>query len=163
MASSTQLSSPYYYLPNTYWRRSSGSGTDSQHVAKKPACSFLSLPTEIKLEILRYAFIASPPWLDKLGRMCHPLLDYEFRHFRAEILDVFFHTVPLWIPFVSHLDNEVPEFLSFHDKIHGRHKRGLMRLKVNSRWSSWDVSTLKWVKQAWRKWGEAEGVRVDIR
>lgn len=94
--------------------------------------SFMALPTELQLEILRYALIADPPQLDCLGDLGHPLLDISNSHIHDMVEDTIFHATTVAIPHknMMSLCFELDSFFEYHDRVHGKAKRRLIHLVV---------------------------------
>ena len=131
----------------------------------KPSCSFMTLPTELKLEILRQAIIANPPHIDWQGNLCGTILSDELVQIRDEVLDVRFHTVPLRIPF-SWIHSSRPlreaEFLKVHDQVHGKDKRGRMKLQVIDRPFTTRKEEILLMDRKWRMFEAVEGIPIEI-
>ena len=100
--------------------------------------NYESLPTELQLQILRWAVIADPPYIDDSGRLQHNLLKPQLNWLRTEVLDVIFHSAPLSISFDNieewrdtlKLSSWAESFFEFHDRSHGKDKRSGTRLEV---------------------------------
>ena len=98
---------------------------------ERERASFICLPTELQLEILRHFLVATPPRINRSGQIKHVLIDNQLTFIRNLVLDVLFHTTAIKISSTSlRSDSGLPDFLSIHDQIHGQQKRRLIRLKV---------------------------------
>lgn len=98
--------------------------------APRPGASFATLPTELKLQILRHAVVATPlhiSWTD--GKMIHPLLDRQLFRIRAAVLDVIFHSAPVQCT-VTCIYKWSRIFFKVHDRLHGQEKRLKLRWRI---------------------------------
>lgn len=68
--------------------------TSSQPAPAMPT----NLPTEVLLQILRYALLAQPPYIDACGQIKHKLLSKQLISIQREVLDVIFHNTIITIP-----------------------------------------------------------------
>ena len=154
----------------------------------KEPTSFAHLPAELQLEILRYAFVATPPQIDIIGKLHHPLLHTCHSHVHRVTLDVILHMSFLTVSircmeYWRALEKQpvgLP-FLKLHDQIHGKQKRHLMTLRVVGGGSTIRVErewrqraratgllavvervTSDGAEQAWREWALAAGVNVEL-
>ena len=148
-----------------------GKGT-SRRSRTTQRSNFMTIPTEIQLEIVRYAIIADPPRLDHFGELSHPLLlNTSDFHIHSLVEDLIFHASAIIIPYVSEYwppseaIDELDLFLEYHDRIHGKAKRHLIHLTVVDRPTqerNEEESVLFYMDMEWIDVAQAVGLHIEI-
>lgn len=130
----------------------------------------MTLPTEIQLEIFRYALIAEPPQIHRDDGILHNLLDISNSHIQGLVEDLVFHTATMTADWDErlHLGVAFGRFLQYHDRIHGSAKRHLIHVKVVDRPTKepsdeeFENPVLPSGDEDWEIWAEATGVSVQV-